>query len=61
MKKALRDRLDRDCKRLILESKRLISLSRELLKPDVADESEVFDKTKRKSKAASSRDTSRRL
>ena len=62
LEKALRERLGRDCKRLIREAKKLIHRSPELLEPDVAHElSRVFGKTKRKNKAASasSRDVSR--
>jgi hypothetical protein len=60
--KARRDRIGRDCKRLMRESKKLIQRSRNLLKSGAANElSEVFGKPKTKSKAASasSRDKSR--
>ena len=62
LEEALRERLGRDCKRLIREAKKLIHRSRELLEPDVANELFwVLGKTKRTNKAAnaSSRDASR--
>ena len=62
--KARRDRIGRDCKRLIGEAKKLIQRSRTLLKSGVANElsgalGKTKTKTKSKAASASSRDKSR--
>jgi hypothetical protein len=54
MERKRRDRISRDCKRLIRESKELIKRSREIFDSDGANEVSCgFGKTRRKSKAAS--------